>query len=57
MDFADHRKKLRDNEKKDKYLDFVRELKTIWSTKLTIILILIGAFGTVIKGVLKGLED
>ena len=27
---ADHRVKLKENEKKDKYLDFARELKNLW---------------------------
>ena len=27
---ADHRVKLKESEKKDKYLDFARELKTLW---------------------------
>ena len=54
---ADHRIKLKESEKKDKYLDFVRELKKLWNIKVTIIPIVIGAFGTVTKGLLKGLED
>ena len=41
----------------DKYLDLARELKKIRNMKVTIILIVIGAFGTVTKGLLKGLED
>ena len=60
MDFAvlaDHRIKLKECEKKDKYLDLARELKTLWNMKVTIILIVIGAFGTVTKGLQKGLED
>ena len=60
MDFAvptDHRIKLKECEKKDKYLDLVRELKTLWNTKVTIVAIVIGPFGTVTKGLLKGLED
>ena len=44
-------------EKKDKYLDLARELKKLWNMQVTIILIVIGAFGTVTKGLLKGLED
>ena len=60
VDFAvpvDYRIKLKESEKKDKYLDFERELKTLWNMKATIIPIVIGAFGTVTKGLLKGLED
>ena len=54
---ADHRIKLKESEKKDKYLDLARELKTLWNMKVSIIPILIGALGTVIKELLKGLED
>ena len=53
---ADHRIKLKECEKKDKYCDLARELKKLWNMKLTIIPIVIGAFGTVTKGLLKGLE-
>ena len=52
---ADHRIKLKECEKWDKYLDLARELKKLWNMK--VIIILIGAFGTVTKGLLKGLED
>ena len=44
-------------EKKDKYLDLARELKKLWNMWVTIIPIVIGAFGTVTKGLLKSLED
>ena len=44
-------------EKRDKYLDFARELKKQWNMKVTIIPIVIGVFGTETKGLLKGLED
>ena len=50
---ADHRIKLKECEKRDKYLDLARELKKLWNMQVTII----GAFGTVTKGLLKGLED
>ena len=53
MDFA----VLKESEKKDKYLDVVRELKRFWNMKMTIIPITRSAFGTVIKGLFKGLED
>ena len=53
---ADHRINLKECEKKDKYLDLARELKKLWNMKVTIMPIVIGAFGT-IKGLLKGLED
>ena len=54
---ADHRIKQKECEKKDKYLDLARELKKLWNMQVTIIPIVIGAFGTVTKGLLKGLED
>ena len=54
---ANHRIKLKEYEKRDKYLDLARELKKQWKMKVTIITIVIGAFGTVTKGLLKGLKD
>ena len=60
MDFAvlaDHRIKLKESKKNGKYLDLARELKKLWNMKMTIIPIVIGAFGTVTKGLLKGLVD
>ena len=54
---ADHRIKLKESEKKDKFLDLARELKKLWNMLVTIIPIVIDAFGTVTKGLLKGLED
>ena len=53
---ADHRVKLKKSET-DKYLDLARELKKLWIMKVTFIPIVIGAFGIVTKGLLKGLED
>ena len=60
MDFAvlaDHRIKLKECEKKDKHHDLAWELKKLWNMKVTIVPIVIGAFGTVTKGLLKRLED
>ena len=54
---ADHRVTLKECEKKDKYLDLDRELKKLWNMQVAIIPIVIGAFRTVTKGLLKGLED
>ena len=59
MDFAvpaDHRIKLKECEKKDKYLDLARELKKLSNMKVRIIPIVIGAFGAVTKGLLKGVD-
>ena len=58
MDFAvpaDHRVKLKEIEKKDKYLDLSRELKKLGNMKVTVIPIEINA--TVTKGLLKRLEN
>ena len=52
---ADHRIKLKKCEKKDKYLGLSIELKKLWNMKVIIIPILTGAFGTVTKGLLKGI--
>ena len=54
---AEQRIKLKEYEKKDKYFDLARELKKLWNMKVAITPIVIGAFGTVTKGLLKGLED
>ena len=47
---AEHRIKLKECEKKDKYLDLARELKKSCNMKVTIIPIVTGAFATVTKG-------
>ena len=54
---TDHRIKLKECKKKDKYCDLARELKKLWNMQVTIIPIVIGAFKTVTKGLLKGLEN
>ena len=57
VDFADHRINLKECEKKDKYPELARELKKLWTMKVTIVPIVIGALDTITKGLLKGLED
>ena len=60
MDFAvpvNHIVKLKESEKKNKYLDLTRELKKLWNMKVTFIPIVIGALGIVTEGLIKGLED
>ena len=52
-----YEKKLTESEKKNKYLDLAMELKKVWNMKVAFIPIVIGAFGTVTKGLLKGPED
>ena len=54
---ADHRIKLKECEMKDKYCDLAREFKKLRNMKVTIIPIVIGAFGTVTKGLSKGMDD
>ena len=54
---AGYKIKLKECEKNDKYLKLARELKKLWNMKMTIILIVLGAFDTVTKGLLKGLDD
>ena len=54
---AGHRIKLKECEKKDKFLDVSWELNKLWNTKVTIIPIVIGAFGKATKGLLKEQED
>ena len=59
-DFAvpvEYRVKLKESEKKDKYLDLARELKKLWNMKVTVVPIVIGVLGTVTKRLIKGLED
>ena len=58
MDFAvpaDHWVKLKESKKWDKYLDLAMELKKLWNIK--VLPIMIGALGTVTKGMVQGLED
>ena len=60
MDFAvpaDHWVKLKECEKRDKNLNLARELKKQRNMKVMIIPIVIGALGTVTKGLVQGLED
>ena len=60
MDFAvptDHSVILKESEKKVKYLDLAREWKKLWNMEVTIIIVVMGALGTVNKGLVQGLED
>ena len=49
--------KLKESEKKDKYIDLTGEMKKLWNMKVTVIPIDIGAPGTVTKDLVKGLEE
>ena len=48
---------MKESEKKDKYRDLAREIKKLLNMKVTVISIVIGAHGTVTKGLVKELED
>ena len=54
---ADHRMKLKESEKRDKYQDIAQELNNMWNVKVTVIPIIIGALGTVTKRLIKRLDD
>ena len=56
-DPSNHRLKLKESEKRDNYLTLERELKKLFNMKVTVIPIVIGALGTVSKGLIQGLED
>ena len=62
VDFAipvDHRIKLEESEKRDKYLDLARELKKnkkLWNMKGTVIPSVTGTLGTIPEWLVKGLE-
>ena len=51
---ADHKVKIKENEKRDKHLDFPKELRNLWNMRMTEIPIVIGALGTVSKKLWKG---
>ena len=53
---ADHRVKIKEGEKKDKYLDVVRKLRKVWKMRMTVISVVIGALGTAPKCLERGLE-
>ena len=55
--FADHRVKLKESEKSDKYLDLAREQKKLGNRQVTVIPIVIGALGRITKDSVQGLDD
>ena len=60
MDFAvpgEHRVQLKESKKRDKYLDFARELKKLRIRKVTVLLVVIGGLGKSPKLLIMGLED
>ena len=54
---ANHRVKIKESEKVDKYLFPIRELKKLWNMKVNVIPTVIGVLGTVPKGLEKRLEE
>ena len=59
MDFAtpaDYRIKVKESEKRDKYLDLAWELRKLWNMMMTVIRFVIGALGTVLKILERSLE-
>ena len=54
---SDHRVKQKESKKRDKYLDFARELKKQSNMKVTVIPIIIGVLDTVTEGLVQEKED
>ena len=54
---ADHRVKLKESEKSDKYLDLAKEMKTLGNMKVTVIPIVTVPLGTATKELVQGLKD
>ena len=55
--WTDHRVKLKEGKKKDKYMDLAREPKNLWNIKVVVIPTVIGALVSVTKGLILGLEE
>ena len=53
---ADHKGKIKENEKINKYWDLAREQKNLWKMKVTVIPIIVGVLGMVSKSSEKKLE-
>jgi len=54
---ADARVEQKEQEKMDRYQDMARELKRLWKVETKVILIVVGALGTVAKGLEKNLKN
>ena len=46
---ADHKGKIKESEKRDKYLDLARELKKLWNMKVTVMLVVSGTVSKRLK--------
>ena len=53
---ANHKVKIKEKEKRDKYLDIVRGLNKLWNLKVTVIPVVIGTLETNSKGYAKCVE-
>ena len=53
---TDHKIRLKESEKRDKYIDLARELKKTMNIKVAVMPVVIGAHGTIPKVLVKGLE-
>ena len=49
--------KIKENQMREKYLYFVKELKMLWNMWMTVVPTVIGALGTVLKGLEERLEE
>ena len=49
--------KIKESEKRDKYLDFAWELRKLWNMRVAVIPITIGAVEIVSKDLKRGLEE
>ena len=54
---ADHRVKIKENGKRDKCLNLASELKKLWSMRVTVMANVVDSFGTVPKGLERGLKE
>ena len=54
---ADPRVKIKEKEKRYKYLDLARELKKLQHMKVMVIPVIIGALGMIPKNLVRGLEE
>ena len=54
---VDHRIKLKESKKRNKYLGLIWELKKLWNMKVTFTPIIFGALFTVTKELIKEQED
>ena len=54
---ADLRLKVKESEKKDRYLEFARELKRLWKLKVTIMPVIFGLLSRITKEIAKRLEE